>query len=64
MPHSALFCAAIDAGFLLIMMVVNKIDRDGVTVQSSTTLDLMMDLGATDEQPGVHHGSTSFLLLC
>ncbi|MBF0911850.1 MAG: translational GTPase TypA [Atopobiaceae bacterium] len=42
---------AIDAG-LSIMMVVNKIDRDGARPESvvNESLDLMMDLGATDEQ--------------
>ncbi len=42
---------AIDAG-LSIMMVVNKIDRDGARpeVVVNDSLDLMMDLGATDEQ--------------
>lgn len=42
---------AIDAG-LAIMLVVNKIDRDGARpeVVVNNTLDLMMDLGATDEQ--------------
>ena len=42
---------AIDAG-LAIMMVVNKIDRDGARPEAvvNDSLDLMMDLGATDEQ--------------
>ena len=42
---------AIDAG-LSIMMVVNKIDRDGARPEEvvNDALDLMMDLGATDEQ--------------
>ena len=42
---------AIDAG-LSIMMVVNKIDRDGARPETvvNDSLDLMMDLGATDEQ--------------
>ena len=42
---------AIDAG-LSIMMVVNKIDRDGARPEAAVndSLDLMMDLGATDEQ--------------
>ena len=42
---------AIDAG-LSIMMVVNKIDRDGARpeVVVNDSLNLMMDLGATDEQ--------------
>ena len=42
---------AIDAG-LFIMMVVNKIDRDGARPEAvvNDSLDLMMDLGATDEQ--------------
>ena len=42
---------AIDAG-LSIMMVVNKIDRDGARPEEvvNDSLDLMMDLGATDEQ--------------
>ena len=42
---------AIDAG-LSIMMVVNKIARDGARPESvvNESLDLMMDLGATDEQ--------------
>ncbi|MDU5892854.1 MAG: GTP-binding protein, partial [Atopobium minutum] len=42
---------AIDAG-LSIMIVVNKIDRDGADPQRALNacLDLMMDLGATDEQ--------------
>ena len=42
---------AIDAG-LSIMMVVNKIDRDGARSEAvvNDSLDLMMDLGATDEQ--------------
>ena len=42
---------AIDAG-LAIMMVVNKIDRDGARPEEvvNESLDLMMDLGATDEQ--------------
>lgn len=42
---------AIDAG-LSIMMVVNKIDRDGARPEAvvNESLDLMMDLGATDEQ--------------
>lgn len=42
---------AIDAG-LAIMLVVNKIDRDGARpeVVVNNTLDLMMDLGANDEQ--------------
>ena len=41
---------AIDAG-LSIMMVVNKIDRDGARPEAvvNDSLDLMMDLGATDE---------------
>lgn len=42
---------AIDAG-LSIIMVVNKIDRDGARPEEvvNDALDLMMDLGATDEQ--------------
>ena len=42
---------AIDAD-LSIMMVVNKIDRDGARPEAvvNDSLDLMMDLGATDEQ--------------
>ena len=42
---------AIDAG-LAIMLVVNKIDRDGARPEMVVynTLNLMMDLGATDEQ--------------
>ena len=42
---------AIDTG-LSIMMVVNKIDRDGARPEAvvNDSLDLMMDLGATDEQ--------------
>ncbi|WP_028263583.1 translational GTPase TypA [Atopobium fossor] len=42
---------AIDAG-LSIMVVVNKIDRDGANPERALNacLDLMMDLGATDEQ--------------
>lgn len=42
---------AIDAG-LSIMMVVNKIDRNGARPEAvvNDSLDLMMDLGATDEQ--------------
>ena len=42
---------AIDAG-LSIMMVVNKIDRDGARPEAvvNDSLDLMMDLSATDEQ--------------
>ena len=42
---------AIAAG-LSIMMVINKIDRDGAHPQDvvNDALDLMMDLGATDEQ--------------
>lgn len=42
---------AIDSG-LSIMMVVNKIDRDGARPEEvvNDALDLMMDLGATDEQ--------------
>ena len=42
---------AIDAG-LEIMIVVNKIDRDGARPKGvvDDVLDLMMDLGATDEQ--------------
>ena len=42
---------AIDAG-LSIMMVVNKIDRDGARPEAvvNDSLDLTMDLGATDEQ--------------
>ena len=42
---------AIDAG-LSIMMAVNKIDRDGARPEAvvNDSLDLMMDLGATDEQ--------------
>ena len=42
---------AIDAG-LTIMMVVNKIDRDGARPEEvvNDSLDLMMDLGASDEQ--------------
>ena len=42
---------AIDSG-LSIMMVVNKIDRDGARPEAvvNDSLDLMMDLGATDEQ--------------
>lgn len=42
---------AIDAG-LSIMMVINKIDRDGARPEAvvNDSLDLMMDLGATDEQ--------------
>ena len=42
---------AIAAG-LAIMIVINKIDRDGARPQEAInqSLDLMMDLGATDEQ--------------
>ena len=42
---------AIDAG-LAIMMVVNKIDREGARPEAvvNDSLDLMMDLGASDEQ--------------
>ena len=42
---------AIDAG-LAIMMVANKIDRDGARPEEvvNDALDLMMDLGASDEQ--------------
>ncbi|MGI6230957.1 MAG: translational GTPase TypA [Tractidigestivibacter sp.] len=42
---------AIDAG-LAIMMVVNKIDRDGARPEEvvNESLDLMMDLGASDDQ--------------
>ena len=42
---------AIDAG-LAIMVVINKIDRDGADPEAAlnASLDLMMDLGATDEQ--------------
>ena len=42
---------AIDAG-LAIMMVVNKIDRDGARPEEvvNDSLDLMMDLGVSDEQ--------------
>ena len=42
---------AIDAG-LAIMIVVNKIDREGARPEEvvNDSLDLMMDLGATDEQ--------------
>ncbi len=42
---------AIAAG-LRIMVVINKIDRDGADPQTAlnSSLDLMMDLGATDEQ--------------
>ena len=42
---------AIDAG-LAIMMVVNKIDRNGARPEEvvNDALDLMMDLGASDEQ--------------
>lgn len=42
---------AIDAG-LAIMMVVNKIDRDGARPEEvvNDALDLMMNLGASDEQ--------------
>ena len=42
---------AIDAG-LSIMMVVNKIDRGGARPEAvvNDSLDLMMDLGATDDQ--------------
>lgn len=42
---------AIDAG-LQIMVVINKIDRDGADPERALneSLDLMMDLGATDEQ--------------
>lgn len=42
---------AIDAG-LAIMVVVNKIDREGAHPEEALNacLDLMMDLGATDEQ--------------
>ena len=42
---------AIDAG-LAIMMVVNKIDRDGARPEEvvNDAFDLMMDLGASDEQ--------------
>ncbi|MBR2682935.1 MAG: translational GTPase TypA [Atopobiaceae bacterium] len=42
---------AIAAG-LKIMVVINKIDRDGAAPESAlnASLDLMMDLGATDEQ--------------
>lgn len=42
---------AIDAG-LAIMMVVNKIDRNGARPEEvvNDSLDLMMDLGASDEQ--------------
>lgn len=42
---------AIDAG-LSVMVVVNKIDREGADPENAlnASLDLMMDLGATDEQ--------------
>ena len=42
---------AIDVG-LAIMVVINKIDRDGANPEAAlnASLDLMMDLGATDEQ--------------
>ena len=42
---------AIDA-HLAIMIVINKIDRDGANPENAlnASLDLMMDLGATDEQ--------------
>ncbi len=42
---------AIDAG-LSVMVVINKIDREGADPENAlnASLDLMMDLGATDEQ--------------
>lgn len=42
---------AIDAG-LSVMVIINKIDREGADPENAlnASLDLMMDLGATDEQ--------------
>ena len=42
---------AIDAG-LAVMVVINKIDRDGANPENALNacLDLMMDLGASDDQ--------------
>lgn len=52
MPQTRFVLRNAIAANLAIMLVVNKIDRDGARPESvvNDTLDLMMDLGATDEQ--------------
>ena len=52
MPQTRFVLRHAIANGLQIMVVVNKIDRDGANPEDamSASLDLMMDLGATDEQ--------------
>lgn len=52
MPQTRFVLRNAIAANLAIMLVVNKIDRDGARPEAvvNDTLDLMMDLGATDEQ--------------
>ena len=52
MPQTRFVLRHAIANGLLIMIVVNKVDRDGADPEHAmeASLDLMMDLGATDEQ--------------
>ncbi|MBR3224166.1 MAG: translational GTPase TypA [Atopobiaceae bacterium] len=52
MPQTRFVLRHAIANGLLIMIVVNKVDRDGADPERAmeASLDLMMDLGATDEQ--------------
>ena len=52
MPQTRFVLRHAIAGGLRIMVVVNKIDREGANPEKALndSLDLMMDLGATDEQ--------------
>ena len=52
MPQTRFVLRHAIAGGLSIMVVINKIDRDGANPEKALndSLDLMMDLGATDEQ--------------
>ncbi|MBQ9007274.1 MAG: translational GTPase TypA [Atopobiaceae bacterium] len=52
MPQTRFVLKHAIAAQLKIMVVINKIDRDGANPESAlnASLDLMMDLGATDEQ--------------
>jgi len=52
MPQTRFVLRHAIAGGLCIMVVVNKIDREGANPEKALndSLDLMMDLGATDEQ--------------
>lgn len=54
MPQTRFVLSHALAAGLSIMMVINKIDRDGAHPEdvANDALDLMMDLGATDEQLG------------